>query len=243
VQAAFHRADRPGVGSATGGRGAAKAASLRSGALCIRIYSGGKGLRRSRPRFTDPEILGDEPSGGDPAQMAALQARRHRRLPLPRPARENAALSRHACCSCKGTRRLRSRRGREFTNWAVAFRRRCPRSGGSGDLIRQRTAEGWRCAKVLVLGRACRLPDREGGAGPPIARSRPQKHRPARRTNSSDFSSYLKPVGATWREQQKRALRQRVRELWPWKSSWHPGASAKWQDLHRAAYASIEGGR
>ena len=70
--------------------------------ICIRLYD--EQDFEQRPRFTDPEILRTN-LASVLLQMAAAKARRHRRLPVPGPARPAPGPRRHPAAA--GARRAR----------------------------------------------------------------------------------------------------------------------------------------
>ena len=117
--AAAHRADLPGLCRAAGG----PLGSRRARRVHPPLLRGGLRVAASLHR---PRDSADQPRRGDPADGRAA-TRRHRELPVPRPARQ--AQRPRRCAAAAGARRVRPRR-RDHRRSAAASRG-CPSTRGS----------------------------------------------------------------------------------------------------------------
>ena len=169
--------------------------------VCIRLYS--EEDFESRPRYTDPEILRTNLAAVI-LQMAALRTRRHRGLPVPRPARRSAA-SATACNCC-------SELGAFDADGAITDLGRrlaqLPLDPRIGRMILAADAEG--CVReVLVLAAALSIPDprerpdRPGGGraaeARPVRRRALRLHAPTSTSGATSASSERTLSGSAFR--------------------------------------------
>ena len=197
--AAADRAGLPGLRQPAGG-------PLRpsSDGICIRLYAEEDFL--ARPEFTEPEILRTNLASVI-LQMTGARPRRHRGVPLRRPAGPPSGPRRRR--PARGARRLRpgaARPGQAAHRRSGGKLARLPVDPRLGRMVSRPTATA-ACARCWSSPPRCRSRTRASGRW--TSSRRPTSSTAASPTTGSDFLAYLN-LWDYLQEQQKALVRQRV---------------------------------